>query len=153
MDDDIRYVEGALGLQPRRLRRTKRGKLIGTPRLTEGETARLRAFHHGILTRNPLGVFVYNQWLDPTSERRYASSTATVRQIHKGWEASVKGATAFGETPQEAAAKLTLAIVTVIELADLYQSIVSPQAGANPKPRSGGAGSYRSSPRAQARKG
>lgn len=155
MHEIARHLERALGLRTGRLRVGRGQRLIASPKFTSDEKSRHTAWLEGWSTRHDLGVFVYNHWLDRKSSRLYKSPLASVRKVAGGWLASVKGTQAFGATPQDAAAQLTMTIVTVIELADLYRSITRPppRVDARPKRRSGAGGSYRSSPRGRGRKG
>lgn len=156
MHDAIaRRLETALGLRTGRLRVGRGQRLIAYPKFTSEEKSRHKAWFDGWSTRRDLGVFVYNHWLDRKSKGLYKSHLASVRKVAGGWLAKVKGAQSLGNTPQDAAAKLTEVIATIIELADLYRSItrLPPLEGARPKRRSGAGGSYRSSPRDRDRKG
>ena len=108
-------------------------------------------------TRPDLGVFVYNHWLDRKSQWLYKSKLATVKLTRTGWQASVRGRTTHGATAQEAAAKLSSGIHTVITLANTYLEARRQQrttrAERRPKKRSGARGSRRSSSRGRGRRG
>lgn len=169
MDEVLaRHIEAALGLESGSVRRTGRN-------LQPSDRVRYKVWAKGLCTRSEPGVFVYNHWLDRKGPGLYKSKLATVKLTRTGWEASVRGITTHGSTAQEAAAKLSSGVHTVITIANMYRELRLPGReldfrGALPDPlgwprrvftrgatlptkRSGGRGSRRSSSRGQGRKG
>lgn len=144
----VRHIEAALGLESGSLRGG--GWRLRT-QLSAEDYKRLRTWAKGQLTRQDLGVFVYNHWLDRKGPGLYKSRLATVRMTQKGWEASVRGMTTHGTTAREAAEKLSAALSSVITLADTYREVT--RAARRPSSSSGAGGSRRSSPRGRGRKG
>jgi len=112
---DLGFAQGRISFHGNRV--------VAKPKLAPQERRRLQNWSRGLRDRNPLGVFVYDHWLDIKKPNLYQSPSATVRYTGGVWKASIKGLTVKGSTPLEAAQKLSQRVVEALELADIYVAV------------------------------